>query len=460
MGDDRAYRISNRLVTAILVVGWLLLLLRPSEPANRVVLGRYSPFAFAVISGWGLGTAAHFVLSRYTRLGRRVFRPNLWLMVAASLVAFGGAELASRSMFPPRDNALVNYLRTDPELGINRLEPHTPGHDRYGFRNRAVPEKVDILFIGDSQTYGNGVPRAETFAARIADLRGVSTYNLALGGWGPAEYYWSLREFGRQLSPELVVVSVYFGNDPFDVLQLDDRLPLFNLPSLEGPEGRELRALHAAFADQLKRATPVERKVEGVLNRLRLWDVATRTLGVTLQGFDFYRRWGHNYIEQGRSAGGQSWLFQESPFFVLDEGPISTIFTPTVRYLAVAEEVDATVPYIGGVLKRTSQFAAELGAELLVVLIPTKEEVYAPLLHERGTPLSPSYEELLRRTAAVKGGLKAAMNMEGLGWIDVTSALQREARRGRRLYPESHDGHPTAAGHRVIAATLQAALEP
>ena len=36
----------------------------------------------------------------------------------------------------------------------HRVVGHTGGHDAWGFRNRAVPSRADIVCIGDSMTYG------------------------------------------------------------------------------------------------------------------------------------------------------------------------------------------------------------------------------------------------------------------------------------------------------------------
>jgi lysophospholipase L1-like esterase len=42
--------------------------------------------------------------------------------------------------------------------------------------------------------------------------------------------------------------------------------------------------------------------------------------------------------------------------------------------------------------------------------------------------------------------------------LDLRPALQAELRQGRGLYLEGGDGHPTAAGYRVIAAAVQTEL--
>lgn len=53
---------------------------------------------------------------------------------------------------------LQEYVVEDEELRI-RIQPNAPGHDAWGFRNEVVPERVDIVAIGDSQTWGMNAER-------------------------------------------------------------------------------------------------------------------------------------------------------------------------------------------------------------------------------------------------------------------------------------------------------------
>ena len=80
----------------------------------------------------------------------------------------------------------------DPVLG-RRLAPGAAGHDRWGFRNREVPPRGDVVTIGDSQTYGVGVPRLHSWPAQLAEITGRHVYNAALPGYSPIQYYELLR---------------------------------------------------------------------------------------------------------------------------------------------------------------------------------------------------------------------------------------------------------------------------
>lgn len=94
-----------------------------------------------------------------------------------------------------------------------RIEPNTGAHDLWGFRNKEVPQSADIVAIGDSHTYGISTKASYSWPSILQRLTGRTVYNLSLGGYGPVEYYFLLKTKALTLSPSLVVVGLYLGND-------------------------------------------------------------------------------------------------------------------------------------------------------------------------------------------------------------------------------------------------------
>ena len=148
----------------------------------------------------------------------RIYR--VLLSVAALLVSLVLAEAALR--FVERiqlgDRAIEDELIKDPVLGF-KLAPYTRGHDANGFRNEAVPQQVDIVCLGDSQTWGVNVERQDAWPQQLSRISGRSVYNMGLGGFGPVQYQVQLRKALR-LSPKLIVVDFYFGNDIYDAYNM------------------------------------------------------------------------------------------------------------------------------------------------------------------------------------------------------------------------------------------------
>jgi hypothetical protein len=75
---------------------------------------------------------------------------------------------------------------------------------RVGKRDEQSPERIDILMLGDSFTWGYGVENEETFAFKTIAALGGSGVNLALAGYGTTHSLQTLRRH-RDLKPRLVI---------------------------------------------------------------------------------------------------------------------------------------------------------------------------------------------------------------------------------------------------------------
>ena len=61
-------------------------------------------------------------------------------------------------------NCLQPTLVRHPSRGF-AIAPGDAGHDAWGFRNARIPERVDVIAIGDSQTYGVSAAEDEIWPA-------------------------------------------------------------------------------------------------------------------------------------------------------------------------------------------------------------------------------------------------------------------------------------------------------
>jgi hypothetical protein len=111
---------------------------------------------------------------------------NGTLFFIAFCVAMLLGEAVSRLFLNPVD-FLVPKLAEDEILG-RKVLPYSAGHDGWGFRNRSVPDSVDIVCIGDSQTYGVSAPAKFSWPETLGKLLNKSVYNLGLGGYNPLQY--------------------------------------------------------------------------------------------------------------------------------------------------------------------------------------------------------------------------------------------------------------------------------
>ena len=86
--------------------------------------------------------------------------------------------------------------------------------DRHGARvsnpGEETPAHADVLFVGCSFTWGDGVEYQDTFAARLEKTLGVPTANMALFAHGTTQALQMVRRY-RDLTPKLVIYP--FLND-------------------------------------------------------------------------------------------------------------------------------------------------------------------------------------------------------------------------------------------------------
>lgn len=85
----------------------------------------------------------------------------------------------------------------------------------YGLREKEIEDtnKFKILFLGDSQTFGEGVPYGKRFSDIIEqEISGVYTINAGVPSYGIHQMYFWLREYGIRLKPDIIICSIIFMN--------------------------------------------------------------------------------------------------------------------------------------------------------------------------------------------------------------------------------------------------------
>src|SRR5262245_9171725 len=86
--------------------------------------------------------------------------------IAATAVLLGLGETAARH-FIDAGTILSPVLARHPQFGMF-VHPSSPGHDAWGFRNPTIPDRVDIISLGDSMTYGHYASRDDSWPSVLA----------------------------------------------------------------------------------------------------------------------------------------------------------------------------------------------------------------------------------------------------------------------------------------------------
>jgi lysophospholipase L1-like esterase len=335
----------------------------------------------------------------------------------------------------------VNYLAVDPVADSVlrvRLQPYAGGHDAWGFRNSEVPDSADVVTIGDSQTYGVSAPAHESWPAQLARLTNLRVYNLALGGYGPLQYYELLRSRARRLHPKVVVVGLYYGNDLWDAyataygvqhwaaLRRPNWTPIYDTVGSAPPRDVAL----APVRDWLARHSVLYRlatysALGGVARQMEV--AATGPTGGEI-----------DFAHHGRRTR----LTPGARLKVLD-----------LRDSTIAEGLRLSLDRLEAMAKE----ARRTGTRFLVALIPTKEWVYAPSVGKLEDEKYQELQLLLEREGEVHRRVEGWLDQHDIAYVDLAGALQSAAA-ASPIYPDSKDGHPTSAGYAVIARTVAEAL--
>jgi lysophospholipase L1-like esterase len=272
-------------------------------------------------------------------------------------------------------------------------------HDILGFRNGGVPVVADIVTIGDSITYGNNAIMEQNWPSQLQtaiNRDDVNVYNISTGGWGAVQY---LDMFGNAtlFKPRVIVVAFYTGNDP--------------LESFSMVYGNEHWSWLVPDADLSASDAP---SVTFPAPEAERWAVA----------------------------------FQDG---------VSTVFTPTLRLASNQDHraVKAGYDIMAGVAEHINKLAQKGGVNVVFTIIPTKELVFAEKIKREGVTAPDDYALLVQQESKNINRLAAAISsLPNAGYIDLLTPLQHAALGATNLYTSTIDGHPAAAGYRVIGETI------
>jgi lysophospholipase L1-like esterase len=355
---------------------------------------------------------------------------NLLLLGITVLICLGGAEVFFR-LFPQflseeaqlrlhwqevgRSESAQSMTMPDPRFGY-LLRPHFTGRtsrgdfhftfhtDEHGFRNPSPwPAQADVVVVGDSLAFGYGVDDEQAWPRLVGKaLPGTKIINLGVAGFGPQQYLRALESYGFALHPKLVLFMLFSGNDLNDAktfqkwIDADSKLTYEDW-RMTGGEPRELGVLRGLL-DRSRLVT----FLRGVRKSL-----SARVMGGTINFAD------------GRRVELAPTVLQSN--------------------IQMAHPGDPTFELVMSTIEKARAETRAHGSRFLVLLMPSKEEVYLPRLGEPVPPLAAAFS--------------AALSRRDIPFLDLTPALQAHARDAAPLFYKI-DGHPNAAGYRLIARVV------
>ena len=139
--------------------------------------------------------------------------------------------------------------------------------------------------------------------------------------------------------------------------------------------------------------------------------------------------------------------------------PFPTLFTPYDRLQGVdlsspkiREGLEITLKLITRMRRRTD----EAGARLLILLIPTKETVFAGLVDGSRDPgCLDVIQRVVSNEQLIRDRIVEELKREGTAYLDVLPALRSGVQAAtERLFLRSVDSHPNQRGYRIMAAAI------
>jgi hypothetical protein len=278
-----------------------------------------------------------------------------------------------------------------------------------GFRDIGTRPPFDAVALGDSFTFCDDVPVDSCWVRQVADLTGLSIATLGVSGYSTIAEARIFERYGRKLHPR-VILQALFPNDFNDNVDFEQWTRSDSDDFWSWRSNREGRGRIAGW---LAAHSLAYRLAEGAIR-----GAGRETYHYKKNGLDLvFRvdRWWLGSDDRRAEARLRGWELMQRALL----------------------EVDAT--------------AQQIGATLVVVLIPTKEEIYWNLVrpHVSGAESADPDRPL--------DVVRDFCQQRGIAYCDLAPALDAEAQRGRQLYLKV-SGHWNDDGNTIAARAIAACL--
>lgn len=365
---------------------------------------------------------------------------NLLLLLVALAITLALVETALRVADFPRQSIKLERIY-DPIL-LYRIPGDFPGVNKEGYRNASLPAQADLVTLGDSHTYGYNAAMEDTWPSQVARMAGLSVYNMGIGGHGPLQYY-HVFERALQFKPRFIVVGLYLANDIKGVCDLYLKTDYWKTSAKR--EGLDLEYCNDAAPKSAGRRQNKFRKKTGLSDRLS--EAISDTKIATL-------------VEMGTRLGRSYVPFDMKSFIVLDDGKNRLhMVNKEVRnnrdYMDLRRpEIAKSLAVTKELLARMSMRSRQSGAQLVVLLIPSKGTVLHDYLDGQQRDLPSVYQESARNETLLGTDVMAWLAQQGIPYVDARSAVVSALAKEGNVYPLDGDDHPVVTGYKAYAQAL------
>jgi lysophospholipase L1-like esterase len=310
-----------------------------------------------------------------------------------------------------------------------RAVNHSDGH---GFRNaQPWPETAEIVTVGDSMTFGYGVEDDQSWPALVAkNLSPNRLINLGLNGAGPHQYLRVYETFGTRLHPKVLIVGFLVRNDFWDADMFDRWLK-------SGARVNYMvwRDFGRPRSTSLNLNQPIGDLIVSILWRCHLLASNSRL-------YNFL-----HHVRKSLKKYLQGYGLSELKTFQAPEGTqLQLDLGGFMNQAAIAQPGNRAFDITVETLQQLNSIARANGTKVVVILQPSKEEVYLPLMGETNFDADPGRP------------LRVKLEEVGIPYLNLLPDFRSRAAKGEVLFFEV-DGHPNARGYALIAELVVAHLK-
>ena len=372
--------------------------------------------------------------------------------IAARLITRPKRYVTEKTYFHRPPNTVQRGTAKDvPEEAF--LYPKTPpGHpdieytltiDKRGFRNKTDLEQYDIVILGDSFAEGSKVTDDDAWPVLLAKKSELTVYNLGMSAGHPGTYLETIKKFGDELSPKIVLCLLYEGNDFRDSnFRKKDTLPrriedYFKSSPLRNAAknlmirsfGSTQTAPSPAETHALPSPEPTPQPSEALS-----WLPVAVPQGTNAKYYTFKIK---RLLEH----------FVTKEAFLKSQGAIRTF----------------------AALRQIKGLCSEKGIRLVIAYAPDKPHLILPLITEIVTPeqlhafmalkqrdLPPAnklLETLLARHNVQESAIEDFCRTESIEFTSLTAPLRKATAQGSQTY-FTYDQHWTPLGHKIVAEAI------
>lgn len=288
-----------------------------------------------------------------------------------------------------------------------------------GFRGNddidlAHPKGKRVLFIGDSFTFGHGVKTEETFPEITKQILAKNNFNIevinaGMEGSELSRYYLQIKSDAAKIEPELIIVSIYLGNDLaeqnyFEWINTDNK----GLPT----------------------------HIKNTINFIDTDGGNKQRSGPRLYQIKFLRDL-HLFV------------FLYEAFFGKSQYTTQIAINGTPCYLdPKCNEVKPQIEKAGKLILGINQITSDNNAKLLIVIIPWEIQLPINLTQKSGVSIIVNEQ----KRHYLSNLLASFLKEKQIPYVNLLDAFENYKGEDRVFYPQ--DRHWTFAGHQITANAI------